>query len=96
MGAGNFGSPVQLLVLLAIVLLLFGGKRLRNLGSDLGNAIKGFKSSMSNTVVDGVIVDAAGSDSPVIDRTPINSTPTVGVVDAKTSLAEETRVRASS
>lgn len=46
MSAGNFGSPTQLLILLAIVLLLFGGKRLRNLGGDLGNAIKGFKSSM--------------------------------------------------
>ena len=46
MAAGNFGSPVQLLILLAIVILLFGGKRLRNLGGDLGSAIKGFKSSM--------------------------------------------------
>lgn len=47
MSAGNFGSPTQLLILLAIVLLLFGGKRLRNLGGDLGNAIKGFKNSMA-------------------------------------------------
>jgi len=49
MSAGNFGSPTQLLILLAIVLLLFGGKRLRNLGGDLGNAIKGFKNSMEPT-----------------------------------------------
>lgn len=47
MAAGNFGSPMQLLILLAIVLLLFGGKRLRNLGGDLGGAIKGFKNSMA-------------------------------------------------
>lgn len=46
--AGNFGSPTQLIIVLVIVLLLFGGKRLRSLGSDLGNAIKGFKNSMSN------------------------------------------------
>jgi sec-independent protein translocase protein TatA len=52
MAAGNFGSPMQLLILLAIVLLLFGGKRLRNLGGDLGDAIKGFKSSMANTEPD--------------------------------------------
>jgi sec-independent protein translocase protein TatA len=36
----------QLLIVLAIVLVLFGAKRLRNVGSDLGGAIKGFKQSM--------------------------------------------------
>ena len=36
----------QLLIVLAIVLLLFGAKRLKNIGGDLGSAIKGFKSSM--------------------------------------------------
>lgn len=38
----------QLLIVLAIVLLLFGSKRLRSLGSDLGSAIKGFKKSVSD------------------------------------------------
>ena len=47
MAAGNFGSPMQLLILLVIVILLFGGKRLRSLGGDIGAAIKGFKNSMS-------------------------------------------------
>lgn len=37
----------QLLIILAIVLLLFGAKRLRNVGSDLGSAVKGFKTAMS-------------------------------------------------
>jgi sec-independent protein translocase protein TatA len=36
----------QLLIILAIVLLLFGAKRLKNLGPDLGSAIKGFRQSM--------------------------------------------------
>ncbi|HEY5602529.1 MAG TPA: twin-arginine translocase TatA/TatE family subunit [Gammaproteobacteria bacterium] len=36
----------QLLIILAIVLLLFGAKRLRNVGSDLGAAIKGFRNSV--------------------------------------------------
>ena len=36
----------QLLIILAIVLVLFGAKRLRNIGTDLGGAIKGFKQSM--------------------------------------------------
>ena len=37
----------QLLIVLVIVLLLFGAKRLRNVGGDLGSAIKGFKSAMN-------------------------------------------------
>jgi sec-independent protein translocase protein TatA len=37
----------QLLIILAIVLLLFGTKRLKNIGSDLGGAIKGFRKSMA-------------------------------------------------
>lgn len=36
----------QILIVLVIVLLLFGTKRLRNVGSDLGAAIKGFRSGM--------------------------------------------------
>ncbi|WGL15524.1 twin-arginine translocase TatA/TatE family subunit [Microbulbifer bruguierae] len=38
----------QLLILLVIVLLIFGTKRLRNLGGDLGGAIKGFKKAMKD------------------------------------------------
>ncbi|ARN76347.1 Sec-independent protein translocase TatA [Oceanicoccus sagamiensis] len=38
----------QLLIILAIVVMLFGTKRLRNMGGDLGEAIKGFKNSMSD------------------------------------------------
>jgi sec-independent protein translocase protein TatA len=34
------------LIVLAVVLLVFGTKKLRNLGSDLGGAVKGFKSAM--------------------------------------------------
>ena len=37
----------ELLVILAIVLLLFGPKRLRTLGSDLGSAIKGFRKAVT-------------------------------------------------
>jgi sec-independent protein translocase protein TatA len=36
----------QLAIILVIVLLLFGTKRLRNLGSDLGSSISGFKNAM--------------------------------------------------
>jgi sec-independent protein translocase protein TatA len=37
----------QILIVLLIVLLLFGTKRLRNVGSDLGAAIKGFRRGMN-------------------------------------------------
>ncbi len=39
-------SVTQLLIVLAIVVVLFGTKRLRNIGADLGGAIRGFRSSM--------------------------------------------------
>lgn len=37
----------QLLIILVIVLLLFGTKRLRSIGTDLGGAVKGFRESIS-------------------------------------------------
>lgn len=46
MGVGGI-SIWQLLIVLVIVVLLFGTKRLKNIGADLGEAIKGFRSSMS-------------------------------------------------
>lgn len=36
----------QLLIILAIVLVLFGAKRLRNLGGDLGTAVRGFREAV--------------------------------------------------
>ncbi|MDG0978322.1 MAG: twin-arginine translocase TatA/TatE family subunit [Halieaceae bacterium] len=46
MGLGGISVP-QLLIILAIVIMLFGTKRLRTLGSDLGTAVKGFRKSVS-------------------------------------------------
>ncbi|WP_440875066.1 Sec-independent protein translocase subunit TatA [Thalassotalea sp. PLHSN55] len=37
----------QLLIIAVIVILLFGTKKLRNLGGDLGSAVKGFKGALS-------------------------------------------------
>ncbi len=51
MGIGGI-SVWQLLIILAIVVMLFGTKRLRTLGSDLGSAVKGFRKSMSDEGVD--------------------------------------------
>lgn len=43
----NIG-PVQLIIVLVIVLAIFGTKRLRTLGSDLGSAVKGFRSAVND------------------------------------------------
>lgn len=47
MGLGGI-SIWQLLIILVIVVLLFGTKRLKDIGSDLGNAVKGFRSAMTS------------------------------------------------
>jgi sec-independent protein translocase protein TatA len=41
-------SPIHLLLLLLIVVLIFGTKKLKNIGSDLGQAVKGFKDGMKD------------------------------------------------
>ncbi|MFG0382213.1 twin-arginine translocase TatA/TatE family subunit [Pseudomonas sp. zbq_18] len=46
MGIGGI-SIWQLLIILLIIVMLFGTKRLKGLGSDLGDAIKGFRKSMN-------------------------------------------------
>jgi len=55
MGVGGIGIW-QLLIILLIVVLLFGTKRLKSIGSDLGNAVKGFRSAMTDA-------DKAGDDN---------------------------------
>jgi len=42
-------GPFELIIILVIVVLIFGGKHLKNIGSDLGGAIKGFKKSMDDS-----------------------------------------------
>ncbi|MCX8638760.1 twin-arginine translocase TatA/TatE family subunit [Gilliamella sp. B3172] len=43
----SFSIP-HLLVFLAVVVLIFGTKKLRNLGTDLGSALKGFKKALND------------------------------------------------
>jgi sec-independent protein translocase protein TatA len=47
MGLGGI-SMTQLLIILVIVVLVFGTKKLKNIGSDLGGALKGFKNAMND------------------------------------------------
>ncbi len=45
----NFGgiSPGSLLLIFLIIILLFGTKKIRNIGEDLGHAFKGFKKGLN-------------------------------------------------
>ncbi|MEY4640880.1 MAG: Sec-independent protein translocase component TatA [Pseudomonadota bacterium] len=65
MGAGAFGIW-KMLILLAIILLIFGTKKLKNLGSDLGGAIKGFKNAMDDGK-GGLKADEGASEGTTID-----------------------------
>ena len=55
----------SLLIVLVIVMLLFGTKRLRTIGGDLGGAIRGFRSAVSDTdqVTHSLRIDAGGVSS---------------------------------
>ena len=60
----------ELLIVLVIVLLVFGTKRLKNVGSDLGDAVRGFKKGMGGdetTPPDAAKPDAAKPDAPKAD-----------------------------
>lgn len=67
-------SIPQLLIVLVIVVLIFGAKRLRNLGGDLGSAVKGFKEAVKedpNAKSDdaqGQIEDATAATSDAAER----------------------------
>ena len=63
MGFGGI-SIWSLLLILAIVILLFGTKKLRNVGGDLGNAIKNFKKSVKD---EEVTKDASAPEGQVIE-----------------------------
>jgi sec-independent protein translocase protein TatA len=61
MGLGGI-SMWQLLILLLIVVLVFGTKRLRNMGSDLGAAVKGFRKGMDDGKEEKLEPDQIASD----------------------------------
>ena len=72
MGIGGIGIW-QLLIVLAIVFMLFGTKKLRNMGGDLGSAIKGFKNAVDDEPKlqnkPGEKVEETAEDGTTIDAT---------------------------
>ncbi len=62
----------QLLIVLVIVLAIFGTKRFRTLGSDLGNAVKGFRSAMSDAEeAKEKLTEENKSEDANFDNTPV-------------------------
>jgi sec-independent protein translocase protein TatA len=61
MGFGGI-SIWQLLIILIIVVVIFGASKLRNIGSDVGGAVKGFKDAMKDGEAD------SGTDSDIEER----------------------------
>ncbi len=70
----------ELLVILAIVLLIFGPKRLKSLGSDLGSAIKGFRTAVT--------------DDENKDADPAGGAPEEKVIEGQVNSAEATSTEA--
>lgn len=61
---GNIGIW-QLLIVAVIIVLLFGTKKLRNLGSDLGSSVKGFKKAMNPEGEEQKSIDSKEQDVAV-------------------------------
>ena len=74
MGFGGI-SLWQLLIILVIVLMIFGTKKLRNMGGDLGTAIKGFKKSVKEEPVDGNVIESASTETSEDSGTDATGTP---------------------
>ena len=65
------------LIVLVVVLLIFGTKKLRNMGSDLGSAVKGFKDGMR----DGAAPDTPANPNPQV--TANNSSADKSTIDVE-------------
>jgi sec-independent protein translocase protein TatA len=65
----GFDNPIHLIFVLALLLLVFGAKRLPEIGRSLGSGMRGFKDSLSGDSTPTELEQAAridGTDSPVL------------------------------
>ncbi len=75
----------QLLIVLGIIILIFGTKKLRNVGGDLGGAVKGFKKAMSDE-------DKDASDKDDTSQQRVRHDETGETYDVKPEQRSEERV----
>lgn len=69
----GFSSPWHWLIVLLIVLLVFGTKKLKNIGSDLGGAVKGFKDGLKDGNPDSASAQNQPQQIPAQNPTTVNS-----------------------
>ena len=72
-------STTHLIIFLVIIILIFGTKKLKNIGSDLGGAVKGFKDGMKD-----------GSNAEKSAETPA---PTLAATEAKSTIDVEAKIK---
>ena len=70
-------SMPSLILILVIVILLFGTKRLKNIGSDLGGALKGFKKAVNDGEKESKEQIEKKDDSTIIEGEVLNKEETV-------------------
>ncbi len=76
-------STTHLIIFLIIIVVIFGTKKLRNIGSDLGGAVKGFKDGMKDGADKPADAGAAAPVQQVSTGAPVASKETIDV-EAKT------------
>ncbi|MGV8926910.1 MAG: twin-arginine translocase subunit TatE [Ewingella sp.] len=84
-------SITQLLIIAVIVVLLFGTKKLRSLGSDLGSSIKGFKKAMGDEDTSSKVHkenDTTGADADFTAK-PLEVKPEVKAEETKSQNKEQ-------
>ena len=62
---GMFDNPIHLLMVLVVVMLLFGAKRLPEVGRSLGAGLRGFKESVSGQEPAAAPAELTGDAAPV-------------------------------
>jgi sec-independent protein translocase protein TatA len=75
-------STTHLIIFLVIIIVIFGTKKLRNIGSDLGGAVKGFKDGMKDGA-DKASDAAGGGAAPQVGAAAATAKETIDV-EAKT------------
>lgn len=79
-------STTHLIIFLVIIVVIFGTKKLRNIGSDLGGAVKGFKDGMRD-----------GTEKPAeapAEAAPVQQVATTATAPAKETIDVEVKTKA--
>jgi len=68
-------STTHLIIFLVIIILIFGTKKLKNIGADLGGAVKGFKDGMKDGGSAATATEATAQPTPVLtEKAPVKDT----------------------